>query len=935
MPFTGQLGESNSLLGGVALGVSQNFAPAPFGFQAHVLDSKTVRVLFNEPVSDTALNPGAYAFLSVSGPVPTFVPHAVSVAFYDSERRSVAITLDDPMTFSAIYSVTITGVTALNNDFITPASYNFRANVPDSPQPMDAFFTDRGQIDIKFDRSVGPTSPAVTAILQGAGGGSAPLHQIAWNASIPADHIRFQLDPGTPTDTSYLIVFSNVIGVSNNPGSGEVPLALTTRVSPYTYTILTDAYIVDAAVDSISNDPEGLNRALINVWFNCPMLGSDVTNIANWQALQQGAHPVVDTADNISIVPFDLISLISFCNQFKSQFNEHLTAANVHVQNAFPLPFASDVVRLLNNLRASFNAHLIASGVHLAVDTADKENLPLAIDIPSAILLVNDLKSKYNSHLVAGGIHVANDISYGIVTPDAIDLRTTSILADELAAKLTMHESSTTYHLISDIVDFPTAPFSNAAIVYPNATDLPSALGLLNEAQRKASAHYLNDRIHLYADTIHAQFPVTVGSQTVTLPFFASDQSTAIDIGVGMGAILNDHYLAEYNIPVLSVRDWASTSRTFEPVDSHTYLAQVEVPAVTSFPSYEVKVTIQSEDLARTTNPADFTGDAIVTSIDSAPKIISDFITPDQLLFRTDKGISIPELPFLSVTSIDGSLPLGDVNLSASVQTMVLALTDLMYSYQFHNIAPYEAGHKILDIVNVLVPGDFPSGSLGSLLVSLNRFRDVYLLHARSTTYHNVADPNLVTLPYATDAATAFRLLTALVDSFRNHNLNAGVHNSAGANIYSSKVDDTLVIDVPGMKELGAYTVSATVRNTFIDAKEGPRLRRFGLTAQFLGVAQPPYIASAIPKSGVVQTNEGIRFEQDAVILFFSKPIQRVPLAPITNVTITGPAGLNILGSSWIDDKVASLSVIGMTSANYTIDVLGIQDIFGNAIVSV
>jgi len=936
MPFTGELGSIESALGNLALGVSTGFSPSAFGYLAHVLDSQTVRVVFNEPVNDSALNPSAYTFLGVSGPVPTYVPHAVSVEFYDADQTSVAITVDYPMTWSAIYSVTITGVFAISGNFITHAAYNFRANVPDSPQPVAAYLTHRGDLDIQFDRPVGSTSPAATAVLHGISGGSAPLILLPWDSTIPTTNIRFQLDPATPTDTSYFITYSGVIAISNNPGAGQIPLTLTNRVSPYTYTILTNVQIVDGAVDSISNDPHGLNRALINVWFSCPMYGPDITNKGNWSAFQQGAHPVVDTADNVVIVPFDLISLIAFCNQLKTQFNNHLVAANVHVKNAAPPPFDADVIVLANNLRAVFNAHLIAHNVHVTNDIVNTETLPKAIDNNSAIALINNLKTKFNNHRTQVGVHVANDLEYSIVTADATDIRTASILADEISAKLSMHVVSIVFHVIADFADVPTAPYSNAQIVYPFAADLAGALALLNEAQQKIASHYLNDRVHLYADTIHKNAPVTIGSQTVTLPYFVIDQPTAITVAVAMGSILNEHYRAEYPIPILSVRDWSSTAtgRAFQPVDARTYLAQVEVPAVTALPYYEIKVTARSEDLSRTTNPLDFTGDIIIQSLDSSPRIIGTTIAPGQLSFRTNNGISIPELPSLSVNGPNAPIKISNVELSASIQALILATTDLMYSYQFHNGNQYGAGHKILDIVNIFLPNDFPNGSFQSLLNSINRVRDVYYLHSQSTTYHNFPDSNPVLLPYATDIPSALRLALALTNSFIQHNANVGVHNFAGAQIYSAKIEDTLVIDVPGMKELLPYTMSATVRNTFIDVLEGQRLKRFNLTASFEGDAQPPYIASAIPKSGVVMTDMGPKFEQDAVLLFFSKPIQTVPLAP-SNLTVTGPPGLQVLASSWIDPQVVSLSVIGMTSAMYTIDVSGIQDVFGNPIVSV
>ena len=675
---TGQLGTDYSQLGNIVFGgVNRN--AFPFGFTPHVLDSSTIRVLFDEPVDQSALNPEAYSILSVSGPVPTFVPTITSVSFYDADQRSVALVTNYPLTFSAVYALSITGVTSGNGNGVTPSAGNFRANVPNAPIAIGAFLSQRGMIDIYFDRSVGPTSPGAEATIQATNSGTPqPLTLIPWSNALLPNVVRFELNPSMDSATSYVVSFSNVIDISNNQAISQIPLTFQIRApKPYDYNILSFPQIIDAWVDSISNAPSGYGRAIINVFFSCPMWTHDITTISNWSVTSNGS-------------------------------------------------------------------------------------------------------------------------------------------------------------------------------------------------------------------------PVTI----------------------------------------TSVTDWCSVfnNRAFPATDARTYFAQISVVATTAKSAYDVHVTARSEDRANTTNSLDYTGNILVAPLTSPPRVVGSATTTSSVSFRFNQGINLPNLQTLTVFGPNGQIPIQSPSVISSAQALVLMITDLMQSYNQHITTPYGAGHIVPDLINYFLPIEFPIATIASGITAVNRFRDLYLDHASSIVYHNYADPSLVETPYATDLPSAIALAQLLMQSFTNHNMNVGVHNFAGIPLFSSKLYDTLSINL-GMINGVTYNASANSQYSYIDVGEGSSPYRFSFSSSFTGLARSPYVASAIPKSGLVSDGTEVKLEQDAVVVFFSKPIQQVDLSP-SDISIVGPTNMLIQGFEWVNDRVLSIGVINMATAQYSLDIFGVQDKQGNQIVS-
>lgn len=687
MAFTGQLGGTLSQLGNILLGGSPPISPFPFGFLPHVLDARTLRVQFDSQVDDSALDPGAYSFLAISGPPPTFLPSVQFIEFYDADQRSVTLTLSDSLTYTAVYSLSIRSVIDVNGNYVTPSAGNFRANVPDPPRAIGAFFSARGEIDIYFDREVGPTSPGAFATIQASTGGSPqPLTRIPWSSPIPANSVRFELNPSMDVASSFSVTYSNIFDVSNNFGTGTVPLANINRgASPYTYASLSVPQIIDAWVDSISNDPHGLNRVIINVYFNCPMNPADIQNIGNW----------------------------------------------------------------------------------------------------------------------------------------------------------------------------------------------------------------------------------TISSMN--------------------GA----------SVSIFAIYNWSSVNknRAFDATSGYTYFAQLDVRSplqLTSSQGFNVTVSALSEDLVYNTHPGDYTGSISVLPLVGTPRLLGASVTLASACLRLNGAIGQPDQTSSKVVGPRGNVR-SVISATASLQALVIAITDLMDSYLLHINSAVGADHILTDSVDIIQSGELPGPNLPSAIAAINRFRDVFYAHASSTTYHYFADPNslFILAPYATDYSSALNLTQQLVSLFIQHNANMGIHISAGAQVYSSKLLDSVSVVLPGMQDSSIYTLRCTTQRTFIDVAltDIPPQGVFSFTAPFTGVADPLFVASAIPKTAVTDTDNGVRFEDDSIIIFFSKPVQRVPVSG-SNLEISGPGNLLTKQTVWSDDRVLNVGVIGMMQSQYSLDVVGIQDEFGNSIKS-
>jgi hypothetical protein len=409
MSFTGRLGTPGSWLGYIALGTSYlPGGPNAFDFGVHQLTATQVRVYFNKPLTDTALEPSNYTLTSLAPPGTAVVPNIDEIAYFDDGRTAVILYLDKALTSGTDYSLQINDVIAVDGEIVPPGGKNFTANVIDYPLVLGAWQSKRDAVDILFDRSVGPTSTAATFEIRDASvpGPGVAMAQLAWaGENIPETTLRVQLPPGMPAADAYEIDYSGVEDESLNSLDDTVPLTLSLRPSPpYSYTELRQLQITDAFVVEVDTE---FQVGTVRVYFNGPVL--DAATTTNWAAYQSHEHLKTDDSSEITAPnAFDITSLINLANDAKAKFNAHRIRYGIHVTNdtvnIITAPNAFDIVTaytLINDIQTQYISHLPQLHVHLYEDKLhnDINYYNVSGNYSLAVAVMNAFKTKFNNHV--------------------------------------------------------------------------------------------------------------------------------------------------------------------------------------------------------------------------------------------------------------------------------------------------------------------------------------------------------------------------------------------------------------------------------------------------------------------------------------------------------------------------------------------------------
>lgn len=921
MTYVPDTSRSDAVLG--RLTFTPEALPDPsFSAVAHPLGPRSLRILFSNPVDDSALD--ASSFL-LSASAPAVAPAVLSTSFGDSDRRSVVLSLSGPMTYGGSYLLSAPGVRSYYGES-TVATFPLTASVPDPPKAVDAVLASNGFVDVVFDRPVGPTTSAAVGVLAGYdlppstpfSSGQSNLSSVTWTPSIPETNVRFSIS-GTPTLYGPpMVSFSGVEDSYGNVSSGLVPLTVVpAQPIPFNLSAVLPARTAAAYVDSLSDGPGGPGRALLNVFFSRPMLASDILDPSKWVLYRHGPHG--DQSDlAVSTLPYPLLSdLVSFCAVFSEAFNAHVRNSSLHPAYT-PAVDQAALIALAADLRTVYNSHASSSEFHLVPAPSDQVSAPVPSDLAAAIVVLNQLKSRFNSHRSSSGVHVLNDADYAVASPDATTAESAAVLADELRSKILSHELSAGYHVAPDPVNAPSAPYVLRTILPLSVATLKDAVRMVEEAGSKFRSHALDGGLHLYPDDAHASLVNPSVPQTL-----ADCQAAALTLRNAH----NSHVTALEEIPLLSIRNRASASSSLSPTESVTYFAQLEVSASSSLPPYSVRSNIRAEDLSSSTSFGDLFP---VRAGSSPPSVLSVQIRPGSVTIRFDKGIEYPDATRLSLRRADGSgVPVQSFSLEASTRSLFLFVTDLMEAYRWHNQPPGGAVHKELDLVNFLLDSDFPSESLSSVISSLNRLRDVYDLHSASETYHQDPDPDPVTIPYATDLASAVALAQDLSDSFRAHNLSGSVHLSPGADYLSHSLYETVSVSSGAVADGEHFVLDMDIVGSFRDARNGDVAAPASVRIPFRGSSYLSYLAAAVPRSGLLYTSSGMRLLPDSLVSFFSGPMSLGPVGP-SNLISDPP--LSTSGSSWTSPTSLSTVVNGMTATAYSLEAVGLRDSGGNQV---
>jgi len=888
---------------------------------AHVLDASTVRVVFETPVDETALRPGAYSLQAVSAAWNVSVPPAAEAAFFDADRTSVSVTFLRPLTLGAVYSMQLQGIRSEDGRTSSTSTYNFSATVPSPPRAVGAFLSERGCLDIVFDRPVrDSTAAGASAQLVSVDTGvPADMAQVPPHPGLPPENLQFFLPFGMSPGASFTVNFQNAVDESFNVGSGSVPLTLRLQAPvPYTYGALLRPQMTDAFVDRVS---QTAGRAFLNVFFSCPMLGTDVQDTSKWVVTKDGVHVGPGSTPLADPDPVDDTSFVTFAQDACAAYNAHLSVPGVHKADAaFPAQ-SSIAIRLINDLRTKFNQHVPKAGVHTVSDAAHLVSEKAAIDEAGAVALVARLKARFNQHrtAVSGAfsVHLADDVDNVVTTADPSTFQQAAALADELRTKLELHVLGK-YHAVADSSDRPSAAYCLSRTVASVAT-VNDAYGALNELQAKFAVHAASELAHAYSDD-------TYGIPYVTIVL---DTPGGCVVAAGVKSLYNEHVLGVVPVAVdgvvLDATDADSAS------SAYSFYAQLRVKAVSAFPSYQVQAALRCEDGSSATSVLDFSGNVVARSVLGRPTLLSSTVLPSGAELRFDREILIPRTEDVSLSRAGGApVNVTYVRLRTSLQALAELLSEDMVTFRSHLSEVVSAGvlHASTDTSDYITDDRLPGPDESQVVAAANYFKARFNAHVAGAYHAFTAASDAVSLPDATDLDGASVLAEALSAAIRAHRKNRSAHYADGPVLGFAKMHDVLEIGYEGLLDGALYSLRAGLQYKVRDARHGDYARPFELELDLRGVADPPFVASALPVSAVGDAGLG----RDVLSVFFSKPMREGALAS-GSVHVTGPAGLIVGPSLWSGPRVLTSQVRGMVAAaQYSIDVEDVADEFGNAV---
>lgn len=193
------------------------------------------------------------------------------------------------------------------------------------------------------------------------------------------------------------------------------------------------------------------------------------------------------------------------------------------------------------------------------------------------IAIVNDLKKQYNLHRVAAitvstivtSVHGSNDIINIVTAPDATDLTSAIFLLNDIDTSFNAH--------VIDVSGVP--PVHNMIdtsniISAPTSTDLPSAIYLANDIAKKYHSHRQKRDVHVVADSIDIVTIKNVKATTgvfpgpFTGPFswtlkdprsgMAADSSSDVDVLVNGQPAIVDAVFGQLGAVVLATKPIAT-----------------------------------------------------------------------------------------------------------------------------------------------------------------------------------------------------------------------------------------------------------------------------------------------------------------------------------------------------------------------------------------
>lgn len=492
MGFTGLLGTEESQLGNIVLGIVDSFGLVPFGVRPFQSGSRQLVVVFDRPVTDSALNPSSYAltpYTVVSGQFQSFrddkafnstvefvagqsgtftsgpqngqmftiasvqdgiytimgglsldstspvtyttnLPYPVGVVWEDEQHRSVRVTYGADFEFKT-YTLTVTNVGGYDGRVADPTPRTIALSNAFTATAMTARLSKNGSIDIGFDLPVGPYSNSSTWSLRTLEGNAASLTVVAWaTTGLPPNFIRVNVgSPGLPSSAGFTLSYTSVRDVSNRVNSiSGIPLKLETRTTG-PYSFPTVQAIQITSASLLDVWP-GQKISVARVYFSGWVSAASATNTANWTITQRCGHAVADTGNAMSAAAAtDLNSLIALVSDLRTKVYAHIVKRNVHYA-------------------APHKVVVPSSGI---------------TNLDTAVSSLNSLRVVYDAHVASNHHHEFSDLANRASSPEASDLASAILLANEMRTNYSFHRTDSRTVPFTTKITHPRFPVNNHA----------------------------------------------------------------------------------------------------------------------------------------------------------------------------------------------------------------------------------------------------------------------------------------------------------------------------------------------------------------------------------------------------------------------------------------------------------------------------------------
>lgn len=859
------------------------------GIKARPASSNEVMIRFSEPVLDDALTSSSY---SITGVTPgSASPSPSSVSWLD-EGLSVIVTLSHGMTSGSMYTASVVGtVRAASGDFASSSGSNFTATVPSRPSPVGAFLSEKGFLDITFDRDVGPSSPSATASVSADGGQPVSLSLSAWNPSVPRTSVRFALGGSFPSGSSYVISYGSVRDASLCPSSGSVPLSVP-WAGPHSLASLTSPRAFRAHVVRRS---EGDRRTVVEALLSCPVDPGSV----DASAVLPQSHANADTVNTLAVAAVtDVPSFYAAMTALRSAYQSHLSQDSVHASPG-RAGSLSTLCSVLNDAVSKYNDHVSDAAAHASVDGSESVSLPPAHDAASASQLLADLMAKFDAHRVRGGAHVLDDTDYaapGGPVPTTVGPLCSAV--DDMKTRLAMHVGLA-YHPSVRASSVPSSEYALESLAYATLeSTAQDCCAQLHEASLKLTAHM---------SSLRHSYPFR--HELLIRRIDRSDVTSAMSAANELVSRYSEHVSASGYSVQASVVDASQASGSPDfPSDGHSYRAVVELRNSSQFPYASVTLTGAALDAT----PLSSTVSAVPGP--QAPYWASHL--SGSLTVRS------PATGPLSARRPSGPVAVGPSSLSMSRPALCRAVRDLAAAYNAH---VSEAPRTAED--GTAVQSQHPPGFLGDpidvesygpglddAVLLMNELASRYDSHVSGGWHLVPAGGYRVPAVALTDPGQIPAAVEALRSSMSAHLSDTSQHREPMRDVLPQSWDD--VATAQADRVLDGEPLTVTVHGQYEES----------VTAR----ADRPMIASAAIIPGFDPV--AMTFGPDRIDVTFSKAMSHSALDDET-FTVSG-GSVTVLGASWAGSRRAAVFVRGTsTGTPYTVGSSGLTDEAGNLLI--